>query len=65
VLGDLNDASVAQDWLRSAVDKLDPQAVFVAGGLAQVMALEGTQRLGDWRKAYRRASRRELLAWFR
>jgi CHAD domain-containing protein len=65
VLGDLNDASVAQDWLRSAVDKLDPQAVFVAGGLAQVMAFEGTQRLGDWRKAYRRASRRELLAWFR
>jgi CHAD domain-containing protein len=64
VLGELNDARVAQEWLLGAADRLDPAAAFAAGRLAQVLAGEGTEHLPEWERAYRKAARRRLRSWF-
>jgi len=63
VLGDLQDASVAEDWLRRAArDAPAPQAL-VAGELISVQRAEAAASREAWPAAWAQVNRKKLRAW--
>jgi CHAD domain-containing protein len=64
VLGELNDAAVAEGWLAAAAGELDGEAAYAAGRLVQVVAVEAIAFRHGWEQAYAKASRRRLRSWF-
>jgi CHAD domain-containing protein len=64
VLGDLNDAVVAEEWLRSwAAGSRSLRAVFAAGELAGLERSAGLESRGRWPKAWKRLSASKLRSW--
>jgi CHAD domain-containing protein len=63
LLGELNDAAVAVTWLGGAADRLDHEAAFAAGQLAQILSTEA-HAPELWEETYRKASRKRLRSWF-
>lgn len=64
VLGEHQDAIVAEGWLRTAVADLDdPVVAFVAGELAATERAAADAARSAWPGAWRAASRRELTAF--
>ena len=61
MLGELNDAAVAQRWLRAHTGRA-AQAL-VAGQLIQVQRDEAARWRAAWPKAWSRASKRRLRTW--
>ena len=63
VLGDLQDASVAEGWLRQAAkDAPAPQAL-VTGELICVQRAEAAACRDAWRAAWKQVDRKKLRAW--
>ncbi len=65
VLGDHQDAVVAQTWFRDAARALsdDPEAVFVAGELAAAEAEIASRSRSEWASRWRAARRPALRNW--
>ena len=67
VLGDLQDATVAEHWLRSrAVGGTGPEAAshaFSAGLLTAVQQREAEKAIGGWRGTWKAASAKKLRKW--
>lgn len=63
ILGERNDAVVAEEWLTANADRLDPGEAFAAGGLAQLARSANTAGNG-WTEPYRRAARKRNRSWF-
>ena len=64
VLGDLNDAVVAESWLRDwATGSRSPSGVFAAGELAWLEREEARRCRARWRKAWRRLAEPKLRSW--
>jgi len=63
VLGELNDAEVAEDWLATLAETADGSTAFAAGRMAQIISTNGLQFRHGWQKHYRRAGRKKLQAW--
>jgi CHAD domain-containing protein len=63
VLGDYQDAIVAESWLRSALDGVD-QATSLAGGeLIGVQIAEAAAARKRWPKAWKKAADKKLRSW--
>jgi CHAD domain-containing protein len=65
VLGELNDAEVAETWLAAMVETADGPTAFAAGRLAQIAGSEADSSRHDWQKHYRRAADKKRQAWLR
>ncbi|HVL92222.1 MAG TPA: CYTH and CHAD domain-containing protein [Acidimicrobiales bacterium] len=65
VLGDLNDAVVAEAWLRAARPSLSTSEAVVAGDLVGVQRLAIEVGRRDWRAAWEAAADRSLRTWLR
>jgi CHAD domain-containing protein len=64
VLGDLNDAVVAERWLRGwAGESRSTPAVFVAGELAALERAAAQDTRARWRKAWKELSSPRLRSW--
>lgn len=64
VLGDFNDAVVAEGWLRDwAHGSRSPSGVFAAGELASLERADAQRSRGLWRKAWRKLAAPKLRAW--
>ena len=68
VLGDLQDAVVAEEWLRSAAARGNADSAFVAGQLVSVQRLEADISRRDWPAAWaecRRVASKPQRGWLR
>ena len=64
VLGDLNDAVVAEGWLRDwAHGSRSPSGVFAAGELAALERAGAQRSRARWRKAWRKLAAPKLRTW--
>lgn len=63
VLGDHNDAAVAEDWLRQHAEGVDITQALALGELVGVQRAEAAYSRQAWRKAWKKADRRKLRAW--
>jgi CHAD domain-containing protein len=64
VLGDLNDAVVAESWLRDwTTSARSREAVFAAGELAGLERAAGDVARAGWRKAWKQLASREPQTW--
>jgi len=64
VLGDLNDAVVAEGWLREwAHGSQSPSGVFAAGELAALERADAQRSRARWRKAWRKLAATKLRSW--
>jgi CHAD domain-containing protein len=63
LLGELNDAAVAVTWLNGAAARLDREAAFTAGQLAQILSSEA-HAPKRWEQSYSKASKKRLRSWF-
>jgi CHAD domain-containing protein len=64
VLGDLNDAVVAEEWLRGRARTSRSSALaFTAGELAGLERAAALELRPGWRKAWKRLSSRKVSAW--
>jgi CHAD domain-containing protein len=64
VLGDLNDAAVAERWLRRAAEHShEPQRMFVLGQLVMTQRLLVEEALAAWPTAWRPVRRPRRRAW--
>jgi CHAD domain-containing protein len=63
VLGDHQDAVVAEAWLRGAVEGADAAVCLAAGELIAVQMAEAAQGRKRWRKAWKNASAEKLRTW--
>lgn len=63
VLGDHQDAVVAEAWLRAAVEGADAAVSLAAGELIAVQMAEAAEGRRRWRKAWKRASAEKLRTW--
>jgi CHAD domain-containing protein len=63
VLGDHQDAMVAEAWLRSALGGADPALALAAGDLIAMQVADAARNRKKWPKAWARASDRKLRAW--
>lgn len=63
VLGNHQDAVVAEQWLRSAVEGLDRSQAFAAGELVAVQRVEAAAHRAEWPAAWRAANRAQLRRW--
>ncbi|HUR23799.1 MAG TPA: CYTH and CHAD domain-containing protein [Acidimicrobiales bacterium] len=63
VLGDHQDAVVAEVWLRSAVEGADAAVCLAAGELIAVQMAEAAEGRKRWRKAWKKASAEKLRSW--
>ena len=64
VLGEHQDAVVAEQWLRDLASESDGAETFVAGQLASVERAEIERTRAAWPEAWRKASRKRLRQWF-
>jgi CHAD domain-containing protein len=65
VLGDLNDAVVAEQWLRQAAKSAAPSTALVAGELITVERGEQQAGRNMWAKPWKAASDKKLRAWLK
>lgn len=66
VLGDHQDAVVAEHWLRGCVTKdVAPPEAFAAGLLVAVMRRRSAESAAKWPGAWKRADRKKLRGWIR
>jgi CHAD domain-containing protein len=63
VLGDHQDAMVAEAWLRSAFDDADPAASLAAGELIGVQLAEAAACRAQWRNVWKKAADKKLRSW--
>ena len=63
VLGDHQDAVVAEAWLRGAVEGADAAVSLAAGELIAVQMAEAADTRGRWKKAWKKASAEKLRSW--
>jgi CHAD domain-containing protein len=63
VLGDHQDAVVAEDWLRRAVDGATAAEAMVAGELVALQQQERVRQRKAWPKAWRKAKKKKRRAW--
>ncbi|MDQ3355083.1 MAG: CYTH and CHAD domain-containing protein [Actinomycetota bacterium] len=63
VLGEHQDAVVAEAWLRSVAHELTPAEALVAGQLIAGQRTIAARTRGSWPEAWDRASRRKLRGW--
>jgi CHAD domain-containing protein len=64
VLGEHQDAVVAEQWLREVASESDGAETFVAGQLASVERAEIERTRAAWPEVWRKASRKKLRQWF-
>lgn len=68
VLGDLQDAVVAEDWLRAAAQRATPEAALVAGQLLALQQREADAARREWPRAWaecRRVAGKPQRSWLR
>jgi len=63
VLGDHQDAVVAEAWLRARIVPGDPAATYAIGMLAGLLRVDALAATAAVPLAWKRASRRELRTW--
>jgi hypothetical protein len=64
VLGDHNDAAVAEGWLRNwAAAARSPSAIFAAGELAGLERADAGRTRVRWRKPWKQLASAKLRAW--
>jgi CHAD domain-containing protein len=63
VLGDHQDAVVAEAWLREAVEGADAAVSLAAGELIALQMAEAAEGRKRWRKAWKKASAEKLRSW--
>ena len=63
VLGDHQDAMVAEAWLRDAVEGADAEVSLAAGELIAMQLVEAARNRKQWPKAWTRASDKTLRSW--
>ncbi|MDQ4091071.1 MAG: CHAD domain-containing protein, partial [Actinomycetota bacterium] len=63
VLGDHQDAVVAEAWLRQAVEGADAAVSLAAGELIAVQMAEAADHRARWPKAWKKASDAKLRTW--
>ncbi|HET7719347.1 MAG TPA: CYTH and CHAD domain-containing protein [Acidimicrobiales bacterium] len=63
VLGDHQDAVVAEAWLRGAVEGADAAVSLAAGELIAVQMAQAAEGRKLWRKAWQKASAEKLRTW--
>ena len=64
VLGDLNDAVVAESWLRDwAHGSRSPSGVFAAGELASLERADAQRSRARWKKAWKKLASPKLRSW--
>jgi CHAD domain-containing protein len=63
VLGDHQDAVVAEGWLREAGLEADASQALVAGELVALQVLDAARRRAEWPAAWERASKKRLRRW--
>jgi CHAD domain-containing protein len=64
VLGEHQDAVVAEQWLREVASESEGAETFVAGQLASLERLDIERTRAAWPDVWRRASRKRLRQWF-
>lgn len=62
-LGELNDAIVIGAHLREAAQR-DPRVAFAAGQLASLLGVRAEHTRRDFRRVWRKSSRKQLRAWW-
>lgn len=62
VLGELQDATVAAEWLRGFAEST-PNASFIAGEFAGMEILAGSDALARWRGAWEKLDRKRNTSW--
>ena len=63
ILGDHQDAVVAEAWLRGAVEGADAAVSLAAGELIAVQMAQAAEGRRLWRKAWKKASAEKLRSW--
>jgi hypothetical protein len=63
VLGDHQDAMVAEAWLRDAVVGADPDLSLAAGELIAMQLAEAARNRRAWPKAWKKAADDTLRTW--
>lgn len=63
VLGDHNDAVVAEGWLRAAVEQADVAQALALGELIALQRGAAAHCRREWRKAWKAADRKKLRKW--
>jgi len=63
VLGDHQDAVVAEAWLRGAVEGADAAVSLAAGELIAVQMAQAAEGRKRWKKAWKKASAEKLRSW--
>jgi CHAD domain-containing protein len=63
VLGDHQDAMVAEAWLRAAAEGEDTAVSFAAGELIAMQVAEAARNRKQWPKAWAKASDKKLRTW--
>jgi CHAD domain-containing protein len=63
VLGDLQDAAVAEAWLRAAASTAPGSQAVVAGQLVAVQHQAMERSRTQWRAAWKAASKKPLRSW--
>jgi CHAD domain-containing protein len=64
VLGEHQDAVVAEQWLREVASESDGAETFVAGQLASFERVDIERTRAAWPDVWRKASRKKLRQWF-
>jgi CHAD domain-containing protein len=64
VLGEHQDAVVAEQWLREVASAADGPETFIAGELASLERLDIVRTREAWPEVWRKASRKRLRQWF-
>ncbi len=62
-LGELNDAAVAELWLRGLADRCDGPTAFAAGRMIQIIATEAEPYKDRWQSHERRARKAARVEW--
>ncbi|MGI9595445.1 MAG: CHAD domain-containing protein, partial [Acidimicrobiales bacterium] len=65
VLGELNDAAVAEAWLANLAETADGPTAFTAGRLTQLIIADAAPLPQRWQEHHRKASRKTSQAWRR
>jgi CHAD domain-containing protein len=63
VLGEHNDAVVAESWLRRAAEEADPAQALVVGELVAAQRADAAHRRREWRGAWKKADKKKLRTW--
>jgi CHAD domain-containing protein len=65
VLGDMQDAVVAEAWLRHEATSMSPGQALIAGELVAMQRQDKAACRATWSKAWKAASARQLRSWLK